>query len=124
MADTRITARININNQEINAGTSTSGLSYTQTTNRYFYNRQTLGTSWEAVNFNDLTNCKMIYIENTSTSSVQLSQDNTDSKLFSTIGPNGSGSNFALLPTSASSTTLYAKAGAASVDIIVVGYQV
>lgn len=100
---TKIIGKISIDSDK-SAG-STAGTSYTTTGSRYILATQTVGTSYEAIAFNDLTSCKVVYIENQSTSSVHLSMTNDATKIFSTLSPVDSGSNFILLPASASAAS-------------------
>lgn len=119
-----ISARLSIDSGTIDAGSSV-GKTYTSTGTSKFYNIQKVGTTYEPLDFQDLTSCKVLYVENDSTSSVQLSMTNDNTKVFSTLGPNTSGSYFTLLPTSASAATgIYAKSSAGIIDLIVSAFEV
>lgn len=116
-------ARISVNGSAVQAGSSAANGTYTMTGSHCIYNTQVIGTSYELLNLGDLGSVKMLYLENTSTASMNISVDNTDAKIFATLGPNGSGSNYMLLAPSASNASgLYIKSSAVA-DLIVCAFE-
>lgn len=112
-----ITSKLSI----IRNGTTATGITnknVSMTGSHKYANTQLIGTTYEAIDINDLTNIRYLYLYNPSTASIFVALHSASSS-FATMEP----TDTILISNSGSFTTYQVKSSAANTDVEVVAVE-